>query len=114
MGGPSALTDSQALLHYLGLFGCAFRSTGGIPASSKLTPQQAAFYFLAGYDGSSFNPAFARSASAADPLKSSQALASLVRMRRRLGQILFGRTTRFAWRNEGVRSCRGLLAEVSA
>ncbi|KAI4354189.1 hypothetical protein L6164_003081 [Bauhinia variegata] len=55
------------------VFACSDPS-GCIPTVSKLSPGQAAYQFLAGYQGGNFVPAFSRGHSSIDPLELSKAL----------------------------------------
>lgn len=53
-------------------------SSGTIPSISKLSPGQAAYHFLAGFQDGKFVPAYCKGPSPFDPLELSQALFSEV------------------------------------
>eukprot|EP00897_Mesotaenium_endlicherianum_P010060 jgi/Mesen1/9082/ME000579S08458 len=53
-------------------------STGAVPAICKLSPAQAAYYYLAGYDGKKFKPAYASGPLGVEPVALALKLADLV------------------------------------
>eukprot|EP00850_Spirogloea_muscicola_P016992 SM000142S00506 [mRNA] locus=s142:70711:74299:- [translate_table: standard] len=54
-------------------------SSGAVPGISKLQPSQASYYFLAGYNGEDFVPAYASGPTSIEPLELAKAFSSVLR-----------------------------------